>query len=256
MTAWSLPSSTARCRWSCSASRTASCCRTRGRASSACARCALIFPDDFQWGVASASYQIEGAVAADGRLPSIWDTSRTRPAHARRRHRRRRHDHYHRWPRGPRPAERARRRPLPLLARVAAAAADRQRRAQRGRRRVLLAARRRAARARHRAVGDALPLGPPAGAAGRGRLAGARDGGALRRVREPRLRAAARPRAASGRRSTSRGARRSSATRAGVHAPGLQDDDAAMRAAHHLLLGHGLAVEAMRAHGDPTAASG
>lgn len=29
---------------------------------------------DFTWGVATASYQIEGAVDADGRLPSIWDT--------------------------------------------------------------------------------------------------------------------------------------------------------------------------------------
>jgi beta-glucosidase len=28
----------------------------------------------FTWGVATASYQIEGAVRADGRLPSIWDT--------------------------------------------------------------------------------------------------------------------------------------------------------------------------------------
>jgi beta-glucosidase len=36
---------------------------------------------------------------------------------------------------------------------------------------------------------------------------------------------------------------------AGVHAPGLRDDAAAIRAVHHLLLGHGLAVEAMRAHG-------
>jgi beta-glucosidase len=32
------------------------------------------FPDDFVWGAATASYQIEGAVAEDGRLPSIWDT--------------------------------------------------------------------------------------------------------------------------------------------------------------------------------------
>jgi beta-glucosidase len=32
------------------------------------------FPDDFVWGTATASYQIEGAVAEDGRLPSIWDT--------------------------------------------------------------------------------------------------------------------------------------------------------------------------------------
>jgi len=32
------------------------------------------FPDNFAWGVATASYQVEGAVDADGRRPSIWDT--------------------------------------------------------------------------------------------------------------------------------------------------------------------------------------
>jgi beta-glucosidase len=32
------------------------------------------FPGDFVWGVATSSYQIEGAVTADGRQPSIWDT--------------------------------------------------------------------------------------------------------------------------------------------------------------------------------------
>ena len=32
------------------------------------------FPTDFRWGAATASYQIEGAVAVDGRTPSIWDT--------------------------------------------------------------------------------------------------------------------------------------------------------------------------------------
>lgn len=32
------------------------------------------FPSRFWWGTATASYQLEGAVAADGRKPSIWDT--------------------------------------------------------------------------------------------------------------------------------------------------------------------------------------
>jgi len=36
------------------------------------------FPPGFVWGTATASYQIEGAAAEDGRTPSIWDTfSRT-----------------------------------------------------------------------------------------------------------------------------------------------------------------------------------
>jgi beta-glucosidase len=57
------------------------------------------FPADFTWGVATAAYQIEGAVAEDGRSPSIWDTFSHTPGKvdgndngdiA--------CDHYHRWP--------------------------------------------------------------------------------------------------------------------------------------------------------------
>ncbi|MET7641346.1 GH1 family beta-glucosidase [Streptomyces sp. NPDC005438] len=56
-------------------------------------------PDDFLWGTATASYQIEGAVHEDGRSPSIWDTFSHTPGKvangdtgdvA--------CDHYHRWP--------------------------------------------------------------------------------------------------------------------------------------------------------------
>src|SRR3982751_5733669 len=32
------------------------------------------FPKDFNWGVATAAYQVEGAANEDGRGPSVWDT--------------------------------------------------------------------------------------------------------------------------------------------------------------------------------------
>jgi len=56
------------------------------------------FPQGFLWGTATAAYQIEGAVAEDGRTPSIWDTFSHTPGKV--------HngdtgdianDHYHRW---------------------------------------------------------------------------------------------------------------------------------------------------------------
>ena len=37
------------------------------------------FPAGFRWGVATAAYQIEGAVATGGRGPSIWDTFTAEP---------------------------------------------------------------------------------------------------------------------------------------------------------------------------------
>ncbi len=59
----------------------------------------LEFPASFTWGSATSSYQIEGAIDADGRVPSIWDTFAATPgnvqdgssgAEA--------CDHYHRYP--------------------------------------------------------------------------------------------------------------------------------------------------------------
>ncbi|KKZ67208.1 beta-glucosidase [[Emmonsia] crescens] len=41
-------------------------------------------PSDFLWGSATASYQVEGAVEADGRGPSIWDTFAISPERSQR----------------------------------------------------------------------------------------------------------------------------------------------------------------------------
>src|SRR5947209_1465297 len=58
-----------------------------------------VFPSNFVWGVATAAYQVEGAVSEDGRGISIWDTFSRTPGKvlngdtgdvA--------CDHYHRWP--------------------------------------------------------------------------------------------------------------------------------------------------------------
>lgn len=57
-----------------------------------------VFPPGFLWGTATAAYQIEGAAAEDGRTPSIWDTYARTPGKVR-------NgdtgdiatDHYHRW---------------------------------------------------------------------------------------------------------------------------------------------------------------
>lgn len=57
------------------------------------------FPQDFRWGCATSSYQIEGAVAADGRSESIWDRFCAEPGRIRDRSSGAVScDHYRHWP--------------------------------------------------------------------------------------------------------------------------------------------------------------
>ncbi len=56
------------------------------------------FPAGFSWGVSTSAYQIEGAVASDGRGESIWDTFCRQPGAIRDGHTGDvAADHYHRW---------------------------------------------------------------------------------------------------------------------------------------------------------------
>jgi beta-glucosidase len=58
----------------------------------------LRFPDGFIWGAATSAYQIEGAAAVDGRGPSVWDTFCTTPGKVRNGETGDvAADHYHRW---------------------------------------------------------------------------------------------------------------------------------------------------------------
>ncbi|MER7008179.1 GH1 family beta-glucosidase [Dactylosporangium sp. NPDC000555] len=43
----------------------------------------LVFPEDFGWGAATSAYQIEGAVRDDGRGPSVWDVFSHEPGRIR-----------------------------------------------------------------------------------------------------------------------------------------------------------------------------
>ena len=155
----------------------------------------LAFPDDFLFGSATAVVPDRGR-RARGR-PRPVDLGHVQP-HARqgleRRHRRRRRRPLPPPRRRPRPHGRPRPRGLPLLDRVAAHPADRSRTRERGRARLLRAARRRTHRPRHPADRDALPLGPAAGPRGRGRLGQPRHRRGLRRLRPHRGRAPRRPR--------------------------------------------------------------
>ncbi|MBO2464257.1 GH1 family beta-glucosidase [Actinomadura violacea] len=56
-------------------------------------------PEGFRWGVATAAYQVEGAVHEDGRGPSTWDVFAHTPGRVRDGHTGDvACDHYHRWP--------------------------------------------------------------------------------------------------------------------------------------------------------------
>ncbi|MEP3428830.1 MAG: GH1 family beta-glucosidase [Roseibium sp.] len=56
------------------------------------------FPKDFQFGVATAAYQIEGATDEDGRKPCIWDAFAKMPGRVYNQHSGEiACDHYHRW---------------------------------------------------------------------------------------------------------------------------------------------------------------
>ncbi|WP_431677272.1 GH1 family beta-glucosidase [Kitasatospora sp. KL5] len=59
----------------------------------------LDLPSDFRWGASTAAYQIEGAVDEDGRGPSVWDVFAARPGAVRDGHTGAvACDHYHRYP--------------------------------------------------------------------------------------------------------------------------------------------------------------
>ena len=152
----------------------------------------MAFPAGFVWGAATSAFQVEGSTTADGRGPSIWDTFAATPgADPRRVDGRPGGGPLPPVGVGPRPDRGPRAGRLPVLGGVAAHPADGLRGRQPGRGRLLPAAGRRAAGAGDPPCDHALPLGPPAGAAGRRRLGGARDGGPVRGVRGDHVRRAA-----------------------------------------------------------------
>ena len=96
----------------------------------------------------------------------------------------------------------------------------------------------------HHAVGDALPLGPAAGARGRRRLDQPGHRVPLRRVRRCSVHDALGDRVPTWTTLNEPWCSAFLGYTGGQHAPGRQEGVAGLVAAHHLLLGHGLAVAA------------
>ena len=130
--------------------------------------CAPPLPGRLHWGVATSAYQVEGAWNEDGKGVSIWDTYAHTPGNIRNDDTGDvANDHYHRYEED-----------VALMKSIGANAyrfsiswprifPEGTGQPNRERSRLLQPARRRAARRRHRAVRDALPLGPAPGAPGR-----------------------------------------------------------------------------------------
>ena len=203
---------------------------------------------DFRWGAATAAYQIEGAVAEDGRSPSIWDTfcrvpgaidnGDTGDVAC---------DHYHRWPED-----------IGLMRRLGLDSyrfsiawprvlPGRHRRGQRRRPRLLRPAGRQSAR-RGR---DAVLRRSTTGISPRCCRTAAAGRRARRRTRSPSSPSVVGERL--GDRVTDWFTVNEPLCSAwighleGTMAPGIKDLSLAVPASHHLLLGHGLATAALRA---------
>ena len=125
------------------------------------------FPNDFVWGTATSSYQVEGAVNEDGRGPSIWDRFAHTPGTISDRSTGDiATDHFHRYKEDVQLMKAAGSEGLSIFDRVAPRLPGRVRFAKSKRPRFLQPAAGRIGRERHRTVRDAVSLGPASGAAG------------------------------------------------------------------------------------------